>query len=176
MIQPPPPPYQPFGQQPYGQQPSPYGQPPKKGNKTLWIVLGIVGGVLLLCCGSGVVVFGLFVNEVDNQIDEERENDTPSEVEVGEEFEHDDFVAQQGWRLVEDGLGDFTIEGLVLTNDDDTTRSADLDFTIYQDDLLIATVNCSSYSLGPDAQEQVDCFSTDDYVADFDTVKVADAY
>ena len=33
---------------------SPMSAPPKKSNKTLWIVLGVVGGLLLLCCGVGV--------------------------------------------------------------------------------------------------------------------------
>lgn len=57
--------------QPYAQQP-PYGPPPmypaypgypplpqKKSNRTLWIVLGVVGGVLLLCVICGVA--GIFL-------------------------------------------------------------------------------------------------------------------
>lgn len=176
MTQPPPPPYQPFGQQPYGQQPSPYGQPPKKGNKTLWIVLGIVGGVLLLCCGSGVVVFALFVNEVDNQIDEERENDTPRQVAVGEEFEHDDFVAESGWTVTRDDIGDFDITGLTLSNESDDTRTAYLEFSVYRDDTILGEITCTSASLGPDESSVADCYSIDDFMGDFDEVRVADSF
>ncbi len=76
------PPEQTYGQSPYGQSPygqSPYGpppynqpygappmypaypgypppMPPKSSNRTLWIVLGVVGGVLLLACISCVVL------------------------------------------------------------------------------------------------------------------------
>ncbi len=70
------PPYgqQPYGQSPYGQSPygqPPYGQPPYgpggpsrygsrrsggSGLKTLWIVLGSIGGIVALCCiGCGVL-------------------------------------------------------------------------------------------------------------------------
>jgi hypothetical protein len=73
------PPFQPE-QQPYGQQPPygappqqygtppqvPYGQPPygappqKKSRKTLWIVLSIIGGILVLgCAACGLITFGV---------------------------------------------------------------------------------------------------------------------
>ncbi len=176
MTQPPPPPYQPFGQQPYGQQPSPYGQPPKKGNKTLWIVLGIVGGVLLLCCGGGVVAFGLFVNEVDNQIDEERENDTPSQVDIGEEFEHDDFVADAGWQVTNDN-GYFAIEGLVISNESDTTRSPGLEFSFYREDILVAELDCTAGSLAPDEKGEASCgTSFEEFDPSYDEVRVSDQY
>ena len=186
MTQPPPPPGpygqqpNPYGQQgPYGQpyQPHPYGTPPKKSNKTLWIVLGIIGFVLLLCCGGFIGLFAFAWNEADEAIDEERANDTPSAVEHGESFEHDDFRIESGWRVVRDDLGDFDIEGLTVTNEDDISRSAYLEFTIYRDDVEIGTINCdSSGTLEPDVKTAVDCYSIDDYAADFDTVKVADSF
>ncbi|HLH60114.1 MAG TPA: hypothetical protein VKV20_00415 [Ktedonobacteraceae bacterium] len=76
----------PYGQPPY-QQPQPYaatqyGAPPyvppqvpgyaqaqpKKSNRTLWIVLGIIGGVLLLACGGCALVFGLIGKGVQNTV------------------------------------------------------------------------------------------------------------
>jgi|GEM_PF-1132250 len=50
----PPPPPQPYSQQPPGY----YGQPPaKKSRKTLYLVLGIVAGLIVLLVGAGVVVY-----------------------------------------------------------------------------------------------------------------------
>lgn len=45
--------------QPYGTPPG-YAQPqPKKSNRALWITLGIIGGVLILACGTCAVLFSL---------------------------------------------------------------------------------------------------------------------
>lgn len=189
MTQPPPPPPpgpygeqpNPYGQQPYGQQPGPYGQPyqphpygtpPKKSNKVLWIVLGVVGAVLLLCCGGIVGLFFLGVTAIN----EEEKNNTPSEVEQGEAFEHDDFSIESGWRVVSDDVGEFDIEGLTVTNEEDSSRSASLEFTIYRDDVRIADISCSSGLLEQDEKTAVDCYSLDPFVPDFDTVKVADSF
>jgi hypothetical protein len=58
----PPPAYQPY-QQP-AQAYQPYQQPPvapaKSSNRTLFIVLGIVGGLMALCCIGGVAVVALY--------------------------------------------------------------------------------------------------------------------
>jgi len=74
----------PYGQSPYGQ--PPYGQPPyappqvypgypgypvppqpqKNSNRTLWIILSVVGGVLVLACVSCVVIFGVLIGQVVN--------------------------------------------------------------------------------------------------------------
>ncbi|HZU68514.1 MAG TPA: hypothetical protein VFA09_14655 [Ktedonobacteraceae bacterium] len=82
------PPYQqpPYQQPPY-EQPQPYaatqyGTPPyvppqvpgyaqpqpKKSNRTLWIVLGIIAGILLLACGGCALVFGLIGKGVQNTV------------------------------------------------------------------------------------------------------------
>jgi hypothetical protein len=58
-----PPAYQPYqaaptqGYQPYQQTPA---APAKSSNRTLFIVLGVVGGLLALCCIGGVAVFALY--------------------------------------------------------------------------------------------------------------------
>jgi hypothetical protein len=65
-------PQYPGGQQYYGQ-PGQYGtpvmpppMPPKKSNKTLWIVLGTVGGVLLLACVGCVGVLAYLGSQAAN--------------------------------------------------------------------------------------------------------------
>ncbi|HJT57913.1 MAG TPA: hypothetical protein VJ761_15530 [Ktedonobacteraceae bacterium] len=70
-----------YGSPPYGAPQVPgYAQPQpetKKSNRTLWIVLGIIGGILLLACGGCALAFGLFsrgvqqtVNTVSTSIDQ----------------------------------------------------------------------------------------------------------
>lgn len=169
MTQPPPPPG------PY-QQPSPYQQPPKKSRKTLWIILGIIFGLMILLCGGCLAVTGVFFNEVENSIEKEEELDKPKEIEVGAEFEHDDYKADAGWSIVDDGIGDFTIENLKITNDSDDERTAFLAFTVYRGTELIGSIECSSNELQPGDSTVLDCFSTDDFTEDYDNVKVADSF
>lgn len=69
-----PPPYAPtqYGAPPYGAPPTPgYAQPQpqaKKSNRTLWIVLGIIGGILLLACGGCAVALGLIGRGVQQTV------------------------------------------------------------------------------------------------------------
>jgi hypothetical protein len=172
MTQPPTPP-PPGG--PY-QQPSPYQQPPKKSRKTLWIVLGIIFGLMILTCGGCLVVGGIFVNEVDKAVEEEEANDKPTEIDLGEEFEHDDYKADAGWTVVDDGIGDFTIEKLKITNDSDDSRSAWFDFTLYKGNELLGTIDCTTSELQPGDAAVMSCTSLDDFTEDYDTIKVADAF
>jgi hypothetical protein len=137
-------------------------------DKTTGTVLLAVAASLTLCCGGGVAVVA--VKKVV-----ERANDTPSGVDVGARFTHDGFVADDGWQVVEE-RGDFGIDDLVLTNNAIGTRPAYLDFTVYRDDELIATISCSAGPIGHHDSGAVDCFSADAYVDDFDTIKVADPF
>jgi hypothetical protein len=61
-----------YGQPGYGQYPYPYGypypQPQKRSNRTLWIVLGIVGGVLVLCIATCAVGIALLSGPLANAI------------------------------------------------------------------------------------------------------------
>ncbi len=180
MSQPPPPPggFPQYGQPQYGG--APYGTPQKKsGNKTLWIVLIVIGGVLLLCCG-GVGAFFLWgVNEVDNAIEEEEKNNTPTEIDLGEEFEHDGYEASSGWQVIEDDIGYFDITDLELTNTEEVDsydyRAALLEFRLYADDTLIGSISCSTGELAEGDRAVADCYSSDEY-AEFDTIKVSDQW
>ncbi len=178
MSQPPPPPGG-YGQPQYG---APFGQPPKKsgGNKTLWIVLIVIGGLLLLCCGGVAAFFVWGANEVDNAIEEEEDNNTPREIELGEAFEHDDYQADEGWRVVDDGFGNFTITDLTITNGtdedfDEYGRYAQLEFRVYSNDTLIGTIDCSTVDLAEGDSAEATCYSSDPF-EDFDTIKVSDQY
>lgn len=159
----------------YGQMPYP-PQPPKKSRKTLWIVLGVIFGVMILGCGGCLAIVGVGANEVDKAIREEEANDAPHEIEVGQEFEHDDYTANAGWKITNDGLDDFTIEGLKVTNNAEDARSAFLTITLYKGNEVIGSIDCSSNELQSGDAGALDCTSTDDFTEDYDTAKVADAF
>ncbi len=89
--QPPPPPPPPSGPQFYPQ--SPYPVPPKKQSKVLWIVLGIVGGVIVVC-GIGSVVGVLASGDPEVSSTEKSAVDLPeAQSEVSEDLEPADTDA-----------------------------------------------------------------------------------
>ncbi len=65
----------------------PQGAPPKKSNKTLWLILGCGGGLILLgllCCG-GFVGLGFFgINMASDQIKAQIANDPAIQENIGE--------------------------------------------------------------------------------------------
>lgn len=162
MSQPPPPP--------------PYARPPRRSGPTLWIVLGVVGGFVVLCCSGGFVLLALGIRAADHRLEEERANNTPARVGLGAAFEHDDFVVDAGWRVARE-QGRFDIVGLALTNESRAQRVADLEFTLYRDGVRLGQVGCRSNTLGPEEESgAVDCFSADPFARGVDEVRVADSF
>ena len=56
-----------YGQPPYPS-PYPYPKPARRSNRTLWIVLGAVGGVVALLFVGGTVLFGLVFGQIGGLI------------------------------------------------------------------------------------------------------------
>lgn len=146
--------------------------PPQRSSRTLWIVLGIVGVTLVACCGGGIGLFAI-VRAVDDR--NERANNTPTGVDVGAGFEHDRFVAGDGWEVTDDD-GVFDIVELELTNDARRPRQANLSFTVYRGDTVVADISCTAGTLGAEETRVADCISADAYTNDFDEVRVADQF
>jgi hypothetical protein len=167
---PPPPPF------PY-QGPMYPPQPPKQKRSAVWIVLAVLGGVSILFCGGCLAFAGVFLNEVDKSVSEEEKHDTPTTVEVGAPFEHDDFKVAGGWSLVE-RYGTFHIKGLRVTNDGDDQRNALLTFRIYRNDDVLDEVECSANQMQHGESSKMDCFSfgDDTFTKDYDQVRVSDAW
>jgi fermentation-respiration switch protein FrsA (DUF1100 family) len=132
----------------------------------MWIVLAVLGALVMLAGGIALLLV------VRSAV--ERANDSPSAVEPGAEFRHDNFVADDGWEVVEDD-GDFDIVHLTLTNRTLRPRPAFLEFTIYSGEEVVGTVSCSVGPLGARQSDVMDCFSADEYV-DFDQVELADSF
>lgn len=196
MSQPPPPPPpggpQP-GSNPYGQQPNPYGAPPpygapqpyspapygapppKSSSKGLWITLGIVGVVLLLCCGGVIGGIAWFGKSVDDAIKDATDGQTPEEVTEGQEFDHQEYTAQAGWQVANDGVGDFTIKNLKVTNHEEPDE-AYWTFTVYRGSEQVGSIDCFSNQLQKGDTGPMQCVSSDPFTKDYDTVKVADEF
>lgn len=154
--------------------PQPMPPAPKKSNKTVWIILGIIFGLIILFCGGCLAVGGAIFNEADKAIQQEEANDTPSEVKEGKTFTHDDYAADAGWEVTSDAVDLYTIRNLRITNEADEPRTALLTFRTYQGNDVIGEIECSSAELQPGESSKLDCFSADEFTPDYDTVKVAD--
>lgn len=168
----------PYGRSPYGQPPyPPYGAPPprRSSNKALWIILGVIGGSLLLCCG-GVLTFVIWgANQVDDAIDEATRGQTPHKVTEGKSFDHEEYTAAAGWRIAKDAVGDFTVRNLRITNHAEPDE-AFWTFTVYRGSEQVGSIDCFSDRLGRADTGAMDCISTDAFTGDYDTVKVADQF
>ena len=60
-----------------------YQQPPKKSNAWMWILLGVGGTVLVVCCGC-VGFFTLGLNVIGNQIEAQLNADPTAQQHLGE--------------------------------------------------------------------------------------------
>ncbi|WP_426998778.1 hypothetical protein [Pseudarthrobacter sp. N5] len=127
-------PYPSPGQQPAGQYPSPFGlpgqQPPAKSRKGLWIILGIVGGVLLLVI-VGVVVLLKVVGGATNQAKGLAENFTKLLISGETGKAYDDFLDP---KLQEQLSRDDFAAGVKSLEMDDTCKPA-------YDDLKVSSEN-----------------------------------
>ena len=136
-------------------------------NRTKWIVLAVVGTLVgLACCVALLLAVRTVV---------ERRNDAPSSVDPGDGFRHDSFVADDGWEVVEE-RGSFDIDDLTVANQTVRPRSAFFEFSLYRGDELVGIISCSTRPLGGRGSGAMDCFSADDFVDDYDEIRVADSF
>ena len=69
------------------------GSPRKRsGSKVLWIILGVVGGSMLLCCGGGVFLYQKFKDQFKMEVDvtaagTEAMTKTIADIEILEDFQ-----------------------------------------------------------------------------------------
>lgn len=124
-----------------------------------------------------MALIGGVANEVDKAVKEEEANDTPSAIEEGAAFTHDDFAGAAGWTVEQDTLGGATIEGLTVTNEADEARTALLTFAFYNGNTVLAEVECSSNDLQPGDASALDCVSFDsEFPEGYTEIRVSDAF
>lgn len=81
--------------------------PPKKKSKTLWIVIGVVGAVLLLCCGIAAIVAAMG-DPADKNPSADSTNGT---TQPKQEKDQPDAAAKIG-SAVRDGKFEFTVKSV----------------------------------------------------------------
>ena len=199
MSEPPlPPPGQepqpPYGQQPPGQPPyQPYGQPPPPGyypppppakkSNTALIVLAVIGGLILLFCGGCLAVGTIFVNEVDDAIEESTADDdepghvdNPLEITPGEAFEVTGMEYAAGWAVRADDLGDLEVSRLRVTNNRAEDDEVIAEIKLWRGREILAQAECTTDEIAVGTQVTVDCFSADRFPANYDTVTINDTF
>lgn len=179
--QPPPPPgqYPPQGGQPYGFRPQ-----QKKSKAWLYILIGVIVGGLLLCGGCFAIV-GLGANEaakeIDKSIKEEAKNDKPKTVEEGKAFKHDGYAVAGGWKVEEAEYGGTTITNMKVTAEEadgesESGRTAWFTFRFYKGSDVLLEVSCTSNEMQVGETSPMDCSGLGDTIAEWDTIKVSDAF
>lgn len=156
-----------------------YPMPPKKHTgRTVLIVLGILTVVFLLVMGGCLALLGGAANEIDKSLTEEEANDTPSTLDEGKAFTHDDFEVAAGWRVVQDRLfGGATLKGLQVTNGADERRSAQFTFTLIRGKTNLAEIECDSRQLQPGQSSSMDCISLETgFPKGWEEIRVADMW
>jgi hypothetical protein len=147
----------------------------KRGVGMVKTIVGFVLGV------ASIVIFyavtAATVAAVDSAVKDEAANDKPVAVAEGAAFEHDGFAVAKGWDVTTDELGSPTITGLQVTNNDDTSRSAQLTFTLVKGTENLAEIEASSNELEPGQSSKMDAFSTDNQMPKkWDEIRVADMW
>lgn len=140
--------------------------------KKVLLILGILG---ILFVGGCVAIVALVADSADEALSEEEDNNTPSEIDYGKEFTHDEWTVAGGWSVKKDVLGDAEVAAKV-TNDAGEARSALLTINFLKGSEVVMSVDCSSPELEAGQSAKLSCLSTDDFAKKYDTVTVQDAF
>lgn len=150
--------------------------PPKKKHTVRNVILVLIA-LSILFIGGCLALVGGAVNEVDKALQAEAENDKPVEVTEGEAFTHDEYQADEGWRVARDGMGTATIKGLKVTNEADSARAAQLTFRFYKGNENLGEVECTANQMQTGEKSGLQCFSLDEkFPKGYDTIKVSDMW
>jgi hypothetical protein len=172
------------GQPPPGYaQPGYYQGPPPKQSHTLRNVLLILLGVLILLFVGCSVLVGTVINKADKTIKSEVSRHAPTTVTPGQEFVHDGFRVTGGWKIGKvQGVDLATITDLKVTNEANGAftgtdgRSALLTFRLYDDDTVVAEINCNSKQMQEGESSAMQCVSGDALPPTYNEIKVTDIF
>jgi hypothetical protein len=132
--------------------------------------------------GGAVLALAVFsacdLDELEESTNEEKKNDTPTQVKEGASFVHDDFGVSKGWKVSKDALGLVEISGMKVTNkSDEDRRDALLTFRLYKGKDVLSEITCTSNQMQAGETSPMDCFSGDDYPkGGYASIKVSDAF
>lgn len=184
MSQPPPPPTGNYPQQPMY-------LPPKKKGKTLWIILGVVGASMILCCGGIGALFAGSSSDSNDKGSQSHSTASPTNVQPGGGADKPSdatspaakgAITWGNWQVV----GKIQVTNEQYTNDfsvilraQNTSDSPDEGFftvTILKGQSVLGTATCSTSTVQPGAIGTANCGSLDKYRAGWTSVTIEDAF
>ena len=154
-------------------------KPPKKKRTFLKVFLalvtaGIVGTIAV------IVMISSAANSVSNSISENDNkpggHSNPMTITEGKAFEVDGFNYDAGWKIADDGLGDFTVKGLKVTNNRDKQDSALVEIKLWKGSEVLALTDCNTEPIAQGTTVTLSCSGADKLPKKFDKVTINDTF
>lgn len=169
-----PPPYQP---NPYATGGSPYGQPPKKDNSTLWWILGGVGVVLILCCIGVCGFFGWVGYVADDELNSatssvsDAEASSAEEISEGSQATDNGATVRDGWFITSDD----ELSGVSLRNDGTSRDMLSVTFYFMEDGDVVEDATCTTKFLDPgETDNSPTCLDPIQDISGYDEIRYAE--
>ena len=138
------------------------------------IAAGIIGTIAV------IVMISSAANSVSNSISENDNkaggHSNPMAINEGKAFEVDGFNYAAGWKIANDGLGDFTVKGLKVTNNRDKQDSALVEMKLWKGKEVLALADCSTEPIAQDTTVTLSCTGADKLPKKFDKVTINDTF
>lgn len=131
----------------------------------------------IITAGAAALLLGSLTACDTTSLSQESKNDTPTVVQAGKPFTHDNFKVAPGWTLAKEGFtGDAVIKGLKVTNTGGDKRTALLTFRLYKGKNVLAEISCDSKEMQKGETSKLDCLSTDKLPKGNYVIKIADMF
>jgi hypothetical protein len=158
-------------------------QTPGKKSHTLRNVLLVILGLIVLSFVGCVAILGSAVNEADKAIKNAEAKDeepggpeNPLTINEGKAFEVSGFNYSDGWKVVDDGIGDVGIKGLKVTNNRDTKDGAIVEIKFLRGNEVVALADCSTEQIPVGQTTTLDCTSGDNLPKKYDKITINDTF
>ncbi|EFQ83845.1 hypothetical protein HMPREF0063_10561 [Aeromicrobium marinum DSM 15272] len=160
----------------------PYAQPAKKrrtGRTILFVLLGLMAFGLVSC----VALAAVFVNEVDEVVQESEAQDAapggpdnPLAITPGEAFSVAGFDYQPGWSVGADVFGLIEIRDLRVQNNRPDQDGAIVEVRFMRGQEVVGLSNCTTEQIPVGQITSLSCLSGDDFTDAYDTITIRDTF
>ena len=154
-------------------------KPPKKKRTFLKVLLALIAAGIIGTIAV-IVMISSAANSVSNSISENDNkaggHSNPMAINEGKAFEVDGFNYAAGWKIANDGLGDFTVKGLKVTNNRDKQDSALVVMKLWKGKEVLALADCSTEPIAQDTTVTLSCTGADKLPKKFDKVTINDTF
>lgn len=156
---------------------SPYGQPPKKDNSTLWWILGGVAVVIVICICGVCAFFGFVANEASDGISsasssvDNAKAENATVVDEGEEVTDNGATVRPGWQVTATD----DLSGVMIRNDGTSRDMKRVTFFFIEDGNVLEDATCSTDFLDPGETDYAPtCMDPISSIDGYDEIRVAE--